>query len=323
LLRLFLIGLLFSFCFSSYFQENKNLSSDKGELHLNIGLNYPKIGFTDSHGNQSLLSDFSNVSSNHLKLGYKNKLANKLDFMLSVSNNKCNALSRFELSSSLYNYVKYDLDYLTTTIALSIDVALPDNIALTPNIGLNYNYLISGFQFLNGNTYNLKENEDFVPFSFSLNPGFYLSKKISPYVKFNLDYNYIYELQSNEFTTEQVYSVSSHTVFVGTSISIASLKKENQRKKAVDHKIKKLEKSYAKIEQGIDYLRLYVDSLFIPQAGFNTKLQKEIEKFISVQEINKGPLEPDFVILFPSDSYQYRDELGESSNLKFPYRQFK
>ena len=81
-----------------------------------------------------------------------------------------------------------------------------------------------------------------------------------------MGYNYIYELQSNEFTTEQVYSVSSHTVFVGASISIASLKKENQRKKAVDHKIKKLEKSYAKIEQGIDDLRLYVDSLFIPQA---------------------------------------------------------
>jgi hypothetical protein len=79
---------------------------------------------------------------------------------------------------------------------------------------------------------------------------------------------------------------------VGASISIASLKKENQRKKADDHKIKKLEKSYAKIEQGIDDLRLYVDSLFIPQAGLNTQIsliQEALEQE-NILEVDKNTL---------------------------------
>jgi hypothetical protein len=79
---------LITFCQLSF-------SQDKGELHLNLGLNYPKIGFLDSHGNQSLLSDFNNISSNHLSVGYKNNISDGLGYLLSLTSNKYNVLTRY------------------------------------------------------------------------------------------------------------------------------------------------------------------------------------------------------------------------------------
>ena len=150
MLRLFIISfLLLNFSFVSFSKESE-------ELHFNIGLNYPTIGFIDSKGNQSLLSDFNNVSSNHFKLGYKQAVSDDLGFIVSLISNRYDLFARDELSLSVFNYVKYDLDYVSASLAIILDVKLNDNLNLVPNIWLNYNYLISGFQVLYGEVFNLK-----------------------------------------------------------------------------------------------------------------------------------------------------------------------
>lgn len=282
------------------------LAQDKGEVHFNLGLNYPKIGFVDSDGHQSLLSDFNNVSSNHLKLGYKRKVVGDVGLLFSIISNRYDVLARYNTNSGGFNYVKYDLDYISGSLAFTLDIKLPNDLYVVPNVGLNYNYLLSGFQSFNGNLYNLKENVDFVPFSYSLNPGFYFSKSISHFINFQLGYNYVFDLVSQERTTPQTYDLQSHTVFVGAAIKIGSFKKEKKKQKIVENKLDKMERSFSKMKQGMEDIRLYVDSVFVPGSNLNSKLQTEIENFISIQSFSQGSLEPDFVVLFPSnDPYYY------------------
>ena len=73
-----------------------SFSQESEEFHFNFGLNYSTIGFVDSKGNQSLLSDFNNVSSNHLKLGYKQVVSDDLGFIVSLISNRYD-LTNYEI----------------------------------------------------------------------------------------------------------------------------------------------------------------------------------------------------------------------------------
>ena len=288
-----------------------SFSQENDEFHFNLGLNYPTIGFVDSQGNQSLLSDFNNVSSNHLKLAYKRIVSDdQLGFMFSLSSNRYDLFARYELSSSDFNYVKYDLDYLSASIALTLDIELPDDFYLVPNIGLSYNHLISGFQAFDGDVFNLKENEDFIPFSYSITPGFYFSKSLSPYMSFNIGYNYIFDIESQEGTSElQSYNLKSHTVFVGASFDLSLLNKQSQTQEVelVEKKLVEMERSYSTVKLDFDNLKLYVDSLFAAESNLNSKLQSEIENHAIEPNLIQKSLVPDFVFLFPSNESYYYD----------------
>ncbi len=90
MLRLIIILFLsLNLSFVSFSQESE-------EFHFNFGLNYSTIGFVDSKGNQSLLSDFNNVSSNHLKLGYKQVVSDDLGFIVSLISNRYD-LTNYEI----------------------------------------------------------------------------------------------------------------------------------------------------------------------------------------------------------------------------------
>lgn len=282
-------------------------SQDKGELHLNIGLNYPKIGFVDSDGNQSLLSDFNNISSNHLKLGYKRNVSKDVGILASVISNRFDVLGRYETSSNNYNYVKYNLDYLTASLALTLDIALPDDLCFVPNIGLNYNYLMSGFQSFSASLFNLKEDKDFVPYSISVNPGFYFSKKVSPFINFQLGYNYVFDIETDERTTAQTYELESYTFFVGAALKIGALKTEDNKQQIVGNKLVEIENSLLNINQEVKDATRYVDSVFVDGTSWNTLLESEIEKYILIQNQIKENLVSDFIVLFPSNKSQYYD----------------
>ena len=289
------------------FSQVVSFSQESEEFHFNFGLNYPTIGFVDSKGNQTLLSDFNNVSSNHLKLGYKQVVSDDLGFIVSLISNRYDLFARYELSPSVFNYVKYDLDYVSASLAITLDVKLNDDLNLVPNIGLNYNYLISGFQVLYGEVFNLKESEDFVPFSYSITPGFYLSKSLTPYMSFHLGYNFVFDFMTEEEVSDlQSYNLESHTFFVGAAFNLGSLIKHSRTQELVEKKLLKLERSYSTIVNSSEDYKLHVDSIFISGTNLNSILQSEIENHIASLDISQDSSDPDFVFLFPSkDSIYY------------------
>lgn len=287
-------------------------SQDKGEYLLHLGLNYPKIGFVDSHGNQSLSTDFNNISSNHLSIGYKDNVSGSLGFILSFSSNRYDVLARYGSLPSNYNYVSYNLDYLSTSFALAFDLKLTNHLYIVPHMGLRYNYLMSGFQNLNGNIYDLKENEDYMSFSISAIPGVYLTKKISHFTNIKLGYLYDSNFRSQEQTTMQSYDLNNHTVYVGASFNLGAFKSDEKKSKQIENKLVKLSRSFNMLHEGIDSIRLYVDSVFISSADLNAKLQSEIESYITSNNESFKPSGPDFVILFPSDSARYYELFNDS-----------
>ena len=211
------------------------------------------------------------------------------------------------MSPSVFNYVKYDLDYVSASLAITLDVKLNDDLNLVPNIGLNYNYLISGFQVLYGEVFNLKESEDFVPFSYSITPGFYLSKSLTPYMSFHLGYNFVFDFMTEEEVSDlQSYNLESYTFFVGAAFNLGSLIKHSRTQELVEKKLLKLERSYSTIVNSSEDYKLHVDSIFISGTNLNSKLQSEIENHIASLDISQDSSDPDFVFLFPSkDSIYY------------------
>jgi outer membrane protein OmpA-like peptidoglycan-associated protein len=196
---------------------------------------------------------------------------------------------------------------VSASLAITLDVKLNDDLNFVPNIGLNYNYLISGFQVLYGEVFNLKENEDFVPFSYSITPGFYLSKSLTPYMSFHFGYNFVFDFMTEEEVSElQSYNLESHTVFVGAAFNLGSLKKHSRNQELVEKKLLKLERSYSTIVNASEDHKLHVDSIFISGTNLNSKLQSEIENHIASLDISQDSSDPDFVFLFPSkDSIYY------------------
>ena len=100
-------------------------------------------------------------------------------------------------------------------------------------------------------------------------------KTLSPYMSFNIGYNYIFDVESQEGISElQSYSLKSHTVFVGASFDLSLLNQQSQTQEVdvVEKKLVEMERSYSNVKLDFDNLKLYVDSLFAAESNLNSKL---------------------------------------------------
>lgn len=71
------------------------VAQNDDKLLLGIGLNYPMIHFVDSDGEESLLSDVVNISSNRLDLSYQKRLTDNFGLMASLLSNRYDVRTRY------------------------------------------------------------------------------------------------------------------------------------------------------------------------------------------------------------------------------------
>ena len=300
--------LLLSTSFILFAQNDGN--NDNSYLLFELGVVYPELEFVDSQ--DSALKNWNNISSNRLAIGGGGPLVRRLGYLATLSSNRYD-LRTYYNKFGAQNDVHYFFDYLALDANLTFRF-LKANAKWSPLLraGASYNYLVSGFQEMQGMTIDLKDNEDYTNDHIDLNFGFSLRRKLGQHGHFWLGYLYKYGFKEKEIISEQRYKINAHTANLGFSISTDAFKKKDDDYKKI------LKKCNANIEDLREELLLLLEqdadtsadewvAFVTPDENQNSPLREEIKAYVNTIFHAQGQLsdEPKTVVLFPTNDTQY------------------
>lgn len=169
--------LLLSFCLLFIFnsvlfsQTKNNFKLYDSFFFLEFGINYPDLNFVNSAGQRPLNTDAINISGNRLAVGGGTDLIqNRLGLLLNISSNSYDIRTHYTTEEVKYP-VHYYFDY--ASLDANFLLTLSNYYGWIPKFkaGFSYNYMVSGFQELQFNEINLKDDDDFSDTRINYNRG--------------------------------------------------------------------------------------------------------------------------------------------------------
>lgn len=301
-----------SIAFSQDEQKDDEQINNDSYLLFEIGVVYPELEFIDSKDERSLSTDPVNISSNRLAIGRGGHLINKLGYLLTLSSNRYNVRTYYDLSNSR-RFVHYNFDYAAIDGNLTLRL-LDSTSTWTPYLkaGASYNYLLSGFQEMDNMTVDLKDNEDYTNDHIDFNFGFNLVRKLNQYSHFWLGYNYKLGLLEEEKVSNQKYNINANSITLGFSISTDAFKnKDNSYNRILKECNDNLDDLRAELLLLLQQDASRRDSEFKafvnPDANGNSPLREEIKKYSkdALSNVQENMLKT--VVLFRTNEANYYD----------------
>lgn len=293
-------------------KQKDNIKKDKDSFLLfEVGIVYPELEFIDSRGIRSLNSEAVNISSNRLAIGGGGSLINRLGYLLTLSSNRYD-LRTYYIESNTRNDVHYFFDYVAADANLTFRLFKPSS-KWSPllHAGLSYNFLLSGYQELMGQTINLKENKDYTNQHIDLNFGLRLGRKLTEYSRFWLGYNYKLGFMEDEKVSQQQYNINAHIATLGFSISPDAFKKKDDMYKRVLKKCNdNIDDLRAELillmEQDADTAANEFKEFVTPDIDGESPLRDEIKAYVNTLfPEEEGDNIAKTVVLFPTNKTEY------------------
>ena len=314
-MNLIKLTILFLFAFSVAFSQEKQKDQNKQKdddsyLLFEIGVVYPELEFIDSKNERSLSTDLVNISSNRLAIGRGGHLINRLGYLLTLSSNRYNLRTYYDLSNTR-RFVHYNFDY--AALDGSITLRLNESSSTwTPFLkaGASYNYLLSGFQEMNNQTLDLKDNEDYTNEHIDLNFGLSFIRKLNQHSNFWLGYNYKLGILEEEKVSTQKYNINAHSLTLGFSISPDAFKNKDNiydriLKKCSDNIDDLRAELLLLLKQDANKVDNEFKAFVTPDTNGDSPLRDEIEKYANTVLPEGNENMPKTVVLFKTNEANY------------------
>jgi hypothetical protein len=157
-------------------------------VYLNIGRNFTTYDYTDSQLNDN--SNLESSSGGSYEMGYiaNSVLGDKVDIAAGLTLDQYNATG-----GNMVNNYSWNANYLGLQSVLKYNI-LDCPVAINANAGVNFNHIISGEQKINGQTFDLKAEEEFkglfVKYTIGLEVQYYLINDVAIAIGYNFIKNY-------------------------------------------------------------------------------------------------------------------------------------
>lgn len=202
----FLTGLLFILvCTVSFGQE----------AYFSVGRNFTTYDYTNSFGDSNL--NVQNSSGASYEVGYAIKINTKLGFAVGVTLNQFNATG-----GDFVNNYSWDTNYLGAQGVLKFNLFKENSsrwnsknskFGLSLNAGLNLNHIVSGQQKINGQTFDLTNNDEFKGFYAQPLIGLDARCQITNDIAMGLGYHYSKNFGISNITNQKLNFINNQLQF--------------------------------------------------------------------------------------------------------------
>ena len=161
-----------------------NFSSAQ-EVYLNVGRNFTTYDYTNSQGDSN--PDVEPSSGTYYEVGYIFSLGDKFGIAVGLALDQFNATG-----GNMVNNYSWDSNYLGLQGVAKYKVleAYRSPISLNLNAGINFNHIVSGQQKINGQTFNLTQEDEFKGLFFKPIIGFDVQYFLLDDIAIGIGYHY-------------------------------------------------------------------------------------------------------------------------------------
>lgn len=182
-------------------------------INLESGMNLSQFNFTET---ETAFTNGGYAPAQHQAIALGFDAGNSLNFILGAAYDKYTLIGKaIDMSSSL---LSYDLNYVSASAGLELNLPLQDKISVVASGGMAYNYLFSGFQNMGAATYDLAAT-DFEEKSYSYNVGAALLYQVTDAIGLYLKYNWKNTIEMEENTNE-TYKLATYTLSTGIRFNL-------------------------------------------------------------------------------------------------------
>lgn len=183
------------------------------EVYLNLGHNFSAFDYTDSYGKKN--ENFNSKSSASYEIGYKFKLDQKFNLTTGITLDEYNAIT-----GDLVNNYSWNSSYVgfQALVKYSVFELESSPLSLNLNSGINFNHIASGEQNINGQSFNLRDQNEFKGLFIKPIIGFDIQYVWYDDMIFCVGYNYSKNF-GNSSNEEKLNFINSQIMF-GISIAL-------------------------------------------------------------------------------------------------------
>ena len=209
-----------------------SVSSFAQEIFIELGKVNSSFEFTNSQGME--LENLQSTTNNYAGIGFKHSIfTEKLDVALGVNYNSYGATGS---DITLNNYFEWEVDYIGVNLNFDYDVAIVKEFAFFIKAGISYEFLATGTQRINNQTFSLVGLEEF-----DNNVFFYRLGAGISYPLFDggtLYAQYLYgkslALKDDAPSSNEELKITSHMFGLGLTVDIFKNKKEEDESTSTD-----------------------------------------------------------------------------------------